>query len=46
MRILKILNKKNLVGADVVELAPMLDSTGNSACFAAKVVREVILAMN
>jgi agmatinase len=46
MRILKILNKKNFVGADVVELAPMLDPTNNSACFAAKVTREVILAMN
>lgn len=46
MRILKILNKKNFVGADVVELAPMLDATGNSSCFAAKVVREVILALN
>ena len=46
MRIMKILNKKNLVGADVVELAPMLDPTGNSSCFASKVVREVTLAMN
>jgi len=46
MRILKVLNRKNLVGADVVELAPMLDSTGNSSCFASKVTREIILAMN
>ncbi|HXH30464.1 MAG TPA: agmatinase [Bacteriovoracaceae bacterium] len=46
MRILKILNRKNFVGADVVELAPMLDPTNNSACFASKVTREVILAMN
>ena len=46
MKILKILNRKNLVGADVVELAPMLDATGNSSCFASKVVREVTLAMN
>ena len=46
MKIMKILNKKNLVGGDVVELAPMLDPTGNSACFASKVVREVALAMN
>jgi len=46
MRILKILNQKNFVGADIVELAPMLDATGNSSCFASKVVREVILALN
>lgn len=46
MRILKILNRKNFVGADVVELAPMLDPTNNSACFAAKVTREIVLAMN
>jgi agmatinase len=46
MKILKILNRKNLVGADVVELAPMLDSSNNSSCFASKVVREVMLAMN
>jgi hypothetical protein len=46
MRILKILNKKNFVGADVVELAPMLDPTNNSACFASKVTREIVLAMN
>jgi agmatinase len=45
MKIIKILNQKNLVGADVVELAPMLDPTNNSACFASKVVREVTLAL-
>ncbi len=46
MRILKILNRKNFVGADVVELAPMLDPTNNSSCFAAKATREIILALN
>ncbi len=46
MKIMKVLNRKNLIGADVVELAPMLDSTGNSSCFASKVIREVVLAMN
>ena len=46
MKILKILNRKNFVGADVVELAPMLDSSNNSACFASKVTREIMLAMN
>ena len=44
--LMKILNSKNLVGADVVELAPELDPTGNSSIFATKVVRELILAMN
>jgi agmatinase len=42
---MKILRNKNIVGADVVELAPDIDSTGNSDVFAAKVVRELILAM-
>lgn len=45
MKILKILNSKNLVGADVVELAPAIDATGNSSVFAAKVVREILLAL-
>ncbi|MBD67059.1 MAG: agmatinase [Halobacteriovoraceae bacterium] len=45
MKLLKILNQKNLVGADIVELAPMIDSTGNSSVFACKVMREVLLAM-
>lgn len=43
--LVKILMKKNLVGADVVELSPSIDSTGNSSVFAAKVVRELILAL-
>ena len=41
----KDLKNKNLVGADVVELAPDIDSTGNSSVFAAKVVRELVLCM-
>jgi len=45
MKILKILHDKNLVGADIVELAPQIDPTQNSSCFAAKVTREVLLAM-
>lgn len=45
MKILKVLNQKNLVGADIVELAPMIDATGNSSVFAAKVTREILLAM-
>ena len=43
--LMKILKDKNFVGADVVELAPMIDSTGNSQAFASKVVREVLLAL-
>ena len=43
--LVKLLLKKNLVGADVVELSPEIDSTGNSSVFAAKVVRELILAL-
>lgn len=45
MKILKILKNKNFVGADIVELAPMLDATGNSSAFAAKVARETLLAL-
>lgn len=45
IKIIKLLNKKNLVGADVVELAPSLDASGNSNVFAAKVTREILLAM-
>lgn len=45
MKIVKLLKKKNLVGADVVELSPQIDPTNNSSCFASKVCREVMLAM-
>ena len=45
MKILKILNTKNFVGADIVELAPHLDASHNSSCFAAKVTREIMLAL-
>lgn len=44
--LVKILKTKNLIGADVVELAPNIDSTGNSSVFAAKVVRELVLSMS
>lgn len=37
--------KTNMVGADVNELAPMLDASGVSTATACKVLREVILAM-
>lgn len=45
MKIIKILKNKNFIGADIVELAPLIDSTGNSSAFASKVAREVMLAM-
>ena len=35
----------NVVGADVNELAPMLDSSGASTAVACKVVRELLLAL-
>jgi agmatinase len=45
MKLIKILRRKNFVGADIVELAPHIDPTGNSSCFAAKVCRETMLAI-
>ena len=42
----EVLMRKNLVGADVVELAPNIDPTGNSDVFAAKVVRELLLILS
>lgn len=43
--LMKVLKEKNLVGADVVELSPEIDPTGNSDVFAAKVLREIILLL-
>ncbi len=43
--IVKILNEKYFVGVDIVELAPNLDFSGRSSVFAAKVLRELVLAM-
>ena len=45
IKLIKILNNKNFVGADIVELSPSIDPTGNSDVFATKVVREIILAL-
>ncbi len=45
IKLIKVLKEKNLVGADIVELAPMIDATGNSSAFASKVAREVLLAL-
>ncbi|MCB9091150.1 MAG: agmatinase [Halobacteriovoraceae bacterium] len=44
--ILASLKNCSLVGADVVELSPHIDPTGNSNSFAAKVMRELLLTMN
>lgn len=40
------LRKLNIVGADIVELSPMLDATGVSTAVAAKVVRDIALILN
>ena len=37
--------KCNIVGADVNELAPMLDASGASTAAACKIVREMLLAI-
>lgn len=42
---IKKVAKCNLVGADINELAPMLDSTGVSTATACKVLRELLLAI-
>ena len=41
----KYLSKFNIVGADVVELAPDYDSSGASTAVATKVIRELLMAM-
>lgn len=38
--------KTNIVGADINELAPMLDNSGASTAVACKVLRELILSIN
>ncbi|MBE8215534.1 MAG: agmatinase [Endozoicomonadaceae bacterium] len=45
IQILKRLDHKRFVGADVVELSPKIDPTGNSEVFAAKIVRELMLCL-
>lgn len=42
--LLKGLSSLNIVGMDVLEMAPHYDASGNSGVFAAKVIRELILA--
>ncbi|MEA1910172.1 MAG: agmatinase [Spirochaetota bacterium] len=48
IKIFKMLRKKNvqLIGADLVELAPEIDTSRNSTIFAGKVLRELILTVD
>jgi len=43
--LIELISSLNVVGIDVVELAPLLDPSGMSSVVAAKVVRECIIAM-
>jgi len=45
MTIIKKLSNLNIVGADVVELAPDYDSTGVSTAVASKIIREMLLIL-
>ena len=45
LTLIKILDRKNFVGADVVELSPALDPSDVSSIVASKVVREIVLAL-
>jgi agmatinase len=45
IKIIKRLSKLNFVGADIVELSPNIDTTGNSDIFATKVTREIVMAL-
>ncbi len=45
LRAMELVAKTRVVGADVNELAPMLDPSGASTALACKVVRELILAL-
>ena len=42
---LQMVSKCNVVGADINELSPMLDTSGASTALACKVVRELMLAL-
>ncbi len=43
--LISLISRLHIVGLDVVELAPQLDTTGISAVTAAKVVRECLIAL-
>lgn len=40
-----IVSRANIVGADINELAPMLDASGASTAMACKVLRELLLCI-
>ncbi len=44
--IIDVIKSHNLIGADVVELSPKLDSTGISSILAAKVIRSLIMLLD
>lgn len=45
IKLIKKLSKRNFVGADITELSPIIDPTGNSDIFATKVTREIAMAL-
>ncbi len=45
MEFLKAIRQLNIVAFDLVELSPKLDATGNSAIHAAKILRELLIAV-
>ncbi len=44
-KLISLLKEHRLVGADVVELAPQLDSSGVSSVLASKVTRSLLLLL-
>lgn len=45
LRAIQLVSRTHVIGADVTELAPMLDASGASTALACKVVRELLLAL-
>ena len=45
LKAIRTVSQANVVGADVNELAPMLDASGVSTATACKVLRELLLAV-
>ena len=45
-RVVEVLRDHRLVGADIVELAPQLDTSGTSSVLAAKVTRSLLLLLS
>jgi len=45
IKLMKMFRHKNIVGADITELAPELDPSNNSSVFACKVLREIMLVI-